>query len=327
VSTPHDALFKYVFSTPESAVAELRAVLPSDLSARLEWSALRPVPASFVDEHLSARHADLLFAVPYEGREAFLYVLLEHQSSNDPLMAFRLLRYVVRIWESFLAAHPDARALPAVLPVVVHHGDAKWTAVTEFSELLDLAPDARLVLADYLPRFRFLLDDLTAEDEHTLRARSLTAPATAALLLFRYARHATDLLAGLDRWSDVLARVIASPNGHEAFAALLRYTLQVGEVPAEALHRLILRLGPGAEEVYVTTAQQLTELARQEALARGRAEGKAEGKAELLLRQLGLRFGPLPRSVADRIHAASSLSLDSWAERVITAQSLDDVLR
>jgi hypothetical protein len=35
----------------------------------------------------------------------------------------------------------------------------------------------------------------------------------------------------------------------------------------------------------------------------------------------------LPRSVADRIHAASSLSLDSWAERVITAQSLDDVLR
>jgi predicted transposase YdaD len=68
-----------------------------------------PLPASFVDERLADRHADLLFTVQCAGRETFLYVLLEHQSSVDTLMAFRVMAYVVRIWERFLSAHPDAR--------------------------------------------------------------------------------------------------------------------------------------------------------------------------------------------------------------------------
>jgi hypothetical protein len=38
--TPHDALFKAVFSSPEHAEAELRAVLPPRLSRRIDWSTL-----------------------------------------------------------------------------------------------------------------------------------------------------------------------------------------------------------------------------------------------------------------------------------------------
>jgi predicted transposase YdaD len=36
-----------------------------------------------------------------------VYVLLEHQSSPDGLMAFRMLRYVVRIWDEFLRIVPS----------------------------------------------------------------------------------------------------------------------------------------------------------------------------------------------------------------------------
>jgi hypothetical protein len=42
------------------------------------------------------------FTIRCNGHAAFLYVLFEHQSTNDPLMAFRLLRYLVRIWEAVL---------------------------------------------------------------------------------------------------------------------------------------------------------------------------------------------------------------------------------
>ena len=34
-----------------------------------------------------------------DGRAAFVYVLIEHQSSPDPMMPLRMLRYVMRIWE------------------------------------------------------------------------------------------------------------------------------------------------------------------------------------------------------------------------------------
>jgi len=50
VSSPHDALFKYVFSQPEHAASELRAVLPAELSRRIDWSSLELQPTSFVDE-------------------------------------------------------------------------------------------------------------------------------------------------------------------------------------------------------------------------------------------------------------------------------------
>jgi hypothetical protein len=61
-------------------------------------------------------------------------------------------------------------------------------------------------------------------------------------------------------------------------------------------------------------------------VAKGRAEGTAEGKADLLLRQLALRFGPLAEDVVARVRAASMAELDIFAERVLTAPSLDAVL-
>jgi hypothetical protein len=112
VSSPHDALFKHVFSQPEHAASELRAVLPAGLSARLDWSSLELEPSSFVDEHLRGRQADLLFRVGCAGRSAFLYILFEHQSTTDALMAFRLLRYMTRIWDASCSRITKQSACP-----------------------------------------------------------------------------------------------------------------------------------------------------------------------------------------------------------------------
>ena len=69
---------------------------------------------------------------------------------------------------------------------------------------------------------------------------------------------------------------------------------------------------------------------RAEGVAEGRAEGVAEGiekgQAELLLRQLELRFGAAPEAVRERVRGASALELEVWAEAVLTAASIDEVL-
>ncbi|MEX1367468.1 MAG: Rpn family recombination-promoting nuclease/putative transposase [Nannocystaceae bacterium] len=61
-------------------------------------------------------------------------------------------------------------------------------------------------------------------------------------------------------------------------------------------------------------------------LALSREQGKTEGQAELLLKLLDQRFGPLDDSTTGRVMRASPRQLDSWAERVLTAGTLDDVL-
>jgi predicted transposase/invertase (TIGR01784 family) len=130
-SSPHDAVFRLVLGEPANAASQLRAVLPAALADRLDLRRLTQVSGSFVDETLQWRHSDLLFTVPLDGREAFIYVLIEHQSSEDPLMPFRLLRYVVRIWDRYLSEHPGTTRLPAVIPLVVHHNRRPWTGSTQ----------------------------------------------------------------------------------------------------------------------------------------------------------------------------------------------------
>lgn len=94
---PHDALFRYTFSQPKHAAGLLKSVLPESLVARTDWSSLALEPGSFVDEQLSARHTDLLFHARIDEADAFIFLLVEHQSTADPQMPLRMLRYVMRV--------------------------------------------------------------------------------------------------------------------------------------------------------------------------------------------------------------------------------------
>ncbi|MCX4245889.1 DUF4351 domain-containing protein [Paraliomyxa miuraensis] len=57
-----------------------------------------------------------------------------------------------------------------------------------------------------------------------------------------------------------------------------------------------------------------------------RKAAMAEGKVELILKLLTKRFGSVPLAARARVEAAASEQLDAWAERVLTASTLDDVL-
>lgn len=124
-------------------------------------------------------------------------------------------------------------------------------------------------------------------------------------------------------WSDELRAVLKRPGGLDDFVALVTYIENVGEAPADRLQDLFAQLGRDAEEAYVTTADML----RAEGRSEGRHEGRAEGRAETLLQLLTLKFGPLPQTVRDTVQAAGADQLETWTTRILTAQTLDQVLR
>ena len=49
----------------------------------------------------------MLFMRHIKGEFVFIYLLLEHQSTVDPWMPLRFLRYMLEIWELYIAQHPD----------------------------------------------------------------------------------------------------------------------------------------------------------------------------------------------------------------------------
>ena len=308
--TPHDSIFRQIFGVPENAASQLRAVLPPGLAVRLDLSRLAQVPASFVDEALKWRYSDLLFTVPLEGRDAFVYVLVEHQSSNDALMAFRMLRYVTRIWDRYLRDRPRARQLPAVIPLVVHHGSGRWSGRAQLLDLIDLDPVAREAMQAYLPRFEYLLDDLAATDGGQLRDRELTPSALIALLLLKTAPGNPRIPTELRPWADQLRAVLDQPGGGEAFLALLTYIELVSEASASELRDLVSSLGPDAEEAYMTTAEML----------------RAEGQAKSVLRILKNRGIPVDAHSHNRIITCTDVeTLDTWLDRSLTVSKVTDL--
>ena len=193
VSAPHDALFRRLFSDYTIARGVLESVLPKDVAAKIDFASLELQSASHVDEALHAFQSDVVFSAKIAGREARLLLLLEHQSSADALMPFRLLQYAVLLWDAHLRDHPRAKKLPLIIPVVWHQGPLEWRAPLDMLEVLDLTDDERSVLARYAPRMHFELDDLGRVSDTELQARAMTPEATLALAALRDVRAAEDV--------------------------------------------------------------------------------------------------------------------------------------
>lgn len=315
--TPHDSLFKATFSHPEHAVGELRHLLrKTTLAARIDWSTLRLCGGSFVDPTLRGRHSDLLFTARCGAKDIYIYLLLEHQSSDDPLMAYRLLVYMVRIWERHVREHPATTRLPAIVPMVVHHSKEGWTSPTTFAELLDLEPEALAAIGAHIPNFRFLLDDLHAASDASLRARAMSALGRLSLFCLRHASEPDRMVQRFARWLDLLREIRNAPGGAEALELVWRYVFTVSAPvnPEDLVDRLLLVVGKESREEIVTAAEQLMERGRESAWR------------EALLELLCARFGVVPESAAARVRTAAPAQIKQWLVRTVTAPTLAEVL-
>lgn len=57
-----------------------------------------------------------------------------------------------------------------------------------------------------------------------------------------------------------------------------------------------------------------------------RKQGERTGLVRLLLRMLRVRFGELPAATVARVEAADTPQIERWADRVLTAKTLAEVL-
>ncbi|HZH74594.1 MAG TPA: Rpn family recombination-promoting nuclease/putative transposase [Archangium sp.] len=325
MSGPHDLFVRSTFGHPERAAAELRVALPSHVVAQVDWDTLRQEPGSVVDPELRETESDLLFSARLRsGRPLLLYVLLEHQSSVDPWMAWRMLRYVVRLGEQWRQEHPEGTRLPIIVPLVMYHGaEGPWTAPHRVEELFDLPEEweERERWRVLVPRFEYLLDDLTAEREEALKARLGPPLVQLAWLLLRYGR-TEELAERLLEWVGLFGRVRAAPEGAEHLGMVIRYLLYIGNSRAREATRRVLHS--------VVDAQRTEELMRsygEELIEQGRQLGLVRGLAEAVLRILAARGVNVADEVRQRILSCTDMTtLDRWFERALNARTLSDVL-
>ncbi len=75
------------------------------------------------------------------------------------------------------------------------------------------------------------------------------------------------------------------------------------------------------------TMAGIVQRARDEGMQQGRVEGRVEEARVVLQRLLRRRFGILSPAIVDRLGQASTAELETWAENVLDARTLDDVFQ
>ena len=154
---------------------------------------------------------------------------------------------------------------------------------------------------------------------------SASSEVRAALLALRFAfaeEVPSDLL-------DVIMGGLLAGSDFERH--VVRYMTEHKGLTPAMLEASLRRTKPDHWEVLMgTIAQTWVEQGIERGIERGRSEGREEGRVEgqagIVLRLLELRFDDVPDAVRERVRGASAAELEAWAEAVLAAPSLDDVL-
>ncbi|HDT1380849.1 TPA: Rpn family recombination-promoting nuclease/putative transposase [Klebsiella aerogenes] len=288
ISTPHDAVFKTYLSHSDTARDFLQLYLPEALKEICDLRTLHLESGNFVEEDLRPYYSDILYSLQTTAGDGYIYALIEHQSSPDRHMAFRLMRYAVAVMQRHLDAGHEK--LPLVIPVLFYHGlvtpypfSMRW--LDEFA-----APE----LATTLYHGEFPLADITVipDDEIATHQRMATLE-----LLQKHIRQ-RDLAQLLDKLGELLLTGLATQTQVQA---LMHYLVLAGNSrePIKFIRELARRT-PQHKETLMTIAEYLEQQGLERGLLQGRQEGLVEGRKEEALRIAAamLRSGLAPALVA-----------------------------
>jgi len=318
IHQPHDKLLKATFSIPENARGLFRPHLPPDLAAAIAWDSLKVESSSFVDPRFAASESDLLFRIRIGQSDAYLYLLLEHQSSEDPRMALRVMGYIVRIWERFASTHPPADKLPPVLPVVLAQDNRPWTTSTRLEDIIGIPEAMAEQLRPWQPTLRFQLLELVR-----MRYEDIGGTPKGILALRALKAEPMDELLSDPVWEKSILSVLSEG----ALERVMRH-LYDGNVSREEFAERIRRLhAEPLESTIMTLADQFRAEGLQTGLSQGRNEGRSEGQLQAMrsaiLRTLELKHGPLPQSIAHTLASTiDEVSLLRLLDRAVLSSSL-----
>ena len=79
-------------------------MVAAQIASDIDFNRLVQLNRSFVSDTLREQESDLIFRVPYhdgsETDELIIYILIEHQSTVDTTMGFRVLFYMTQLWDT-----------------------------------------------------------------------------------------------------------------------------------------------------------------------------------------------------------------------------------
>jgi predicted transposase/invertase (TIGR01784 family) len=139
----NDRAYKKFLQNPVILADFLHSFIEPQWIEKLDIQRAEPLKSSFINPQYRQYENDVLIKIPLKASEesAYLYILLELQSSSETYMALRVANYTSLFYLDLLAQGYKEKRLPQVFPIVYYNGREHWTAPSELSELVQKVVD------------------------------------------------------------------------------------------------------------------------------------------------------------------------------------------
>lgn len=238
----------------------------------------------------------------------FMYLQNINQTV-DPLMAFRLLNYIMLILNDYIKqTNPKPIKLPLIFPLVFYHGKEPYTACRNLRDLIQ-AP-ANIVES-------ILFGDFYLVDTHNIKDEDLRERHWASIMVYMM-KHAYDR----EVWSlnQTLIEMFKKIESEEGAVILITNLLEYWLITAETTKK---------PQEFIETIQQGLSGPVNGALMNMREQliqqGVQQGEGVLLIHLLEQKFTTLPKTYRQRIEQANTELLLKWGVRVLEANALDEI--
>ena len=276
INQAHDRFFRSIMTDPKVIREFFEINLPVNVRNAIDLGSIVPQKDSFIDDHLRLQTADMLFSVEFGKQPGYLYLLVEHQSSPDKFMAFRILKYMIAIMEKHVAKTKGSK-LPLVYPVVIYNG---WKNYSHSTDIFDLFEDDKKLAQDILWQ-PFKLIDLSTISDDKLKA-SLWYGVAGYVMKHIFEK---DFLPALKETVKYL-RTIEKYGENSYIYTVLSYIVEASEIKTQDFINVVKTgLITINEEKIMTLAEQWREEGRQETMIlaeQWKREGVERGKLEAL---------------------------------------------
>lgn len=145
----HDRYIRSMMAHPKVAEEFFENHLPENIKDVVDLSSI------------SMQIADILFSAKFQGEQGYFYLLVEHASSPDKMLPFRMLKYMIAIMDSHLIK-AASRKLPVIYPLILYTGKKPFR---HSMDLFDLFGQDKALAKDILKKPYQLIDLTQVSDE------------------------------------------------------------------------------------------------------------------------------------------------------------------
>lgn len=269
IHQPHDSLFRNYLADINMAKTFFQVYLPEDIKTLCDLSTLRLESGSFVEKNLRKHFSDILYSVQMKGEQGYLYPLIEHETTAEKMMPFKISRYVHAIMDQHLKqGHAN---LPIVVPILYYRG--KVTPYPYKGDIFDCFGKNK-ALAEKIYLRPYPIIDIGSMSDDEIRGHGNIA-------ILDFAQKYSGLNRDIQDWlENIVEELEKGYLSSEQCQTLLYYTFREAEV--YDINQLLKKLQTIRVygEAIMSVAQKIEQLGLEKGLQQGLRQGREEGRHE-----------------------------------------------